>query len=178
MNSRKRKQLASIAQNLLIMEGIDIENEAQRPKKLWVRPWLTEGEFGQNASLVFDEIKDIDEKEFTRTFRMNKEEFSYVLEKIRSDIEKEDTAFRQAITAEKRLMIALLYLATGTSYQVLSKLFRVAASSICQIIPKVCDSIWNNMSAEEIPLPKTPEDWKKIAKDFEINWNYPFCLGK
>jgi hypothetical protein len=26
-------------------------------------------------------------------------------------------------------------------------------------------------------MPTTEQEWKKIAKDFEVTWNFPHCLG-
>lgn len=158
-------------------EYLKKKENVKKKRQIWVQPWLSGGEIGQQATLVFKDIHDFDENGFKQYFRMDKESFHYILEKVRPIIEKEDTKFRNAISAEVRLMITLIYLASGSSFSILSGLFRVSVPSISIIIPNVCDAIWETMVKEELKFPSSPDEWKKIADDFERRWQYPMCLG-
>jgi len=46
-------------------------------------------------------------KRFHMYFRMSKEEFDYLHELIRSDIQKQNTQFRRAVSSEERLAVCL-----------------------------------------------------------------------
>lgn len=175
---------AKAALATLLLEGAEIalemeeEEEVKKPKRqCWVRSWLSSGSEGQHATLVYNDILKDDELEFSSAFRMNKETFNYILEKIRPDIEKKDTPLRMAITADIRLMLTLVYLASGPSYQVLGKLFRVSKTSIQRIVPETCDAIWNRLAADEIKMPSSEEQWEEKAREFGARWQYPKAIG-
>ena len=55
---------------------------------------------------------------------------------------------------------------------------RISTSALSQIIPEVCESLYNRLQPIVMPFPQSPLDWLQIAYDFEERWNYPFCIGK
>ena len=67
---------------------------------------------------------------------MSKERFDHLLNLVRRRIQKKDTVFRKAITAEERLVMTLRYLATGCSQQTLSYAFRVGRASVSRLSKK------------------------------------------
>ena len=69
------------------------------------------------------------------------------------------------------------YLAYGGSQQSLNFSFRIAKSTIYSIINKTCKAIWDCLSEQYVQPPRTSDDWKRIAKDFENIWNLPHCIG-
>ena len=101
------------------------------------------------------------------------EPFKYLLNIVGPIISKENTRFRKAVPSAERLCLIFHYLAYGGSQQSLQS----AKSTICSIINKICKTIWDCLSELYIRPPRTSDDWKNIAKDFENIWNLPYCIG-
>ena len=108
---------------------------------------------------------------------MSPESFKYLLNVVGPTISKEDTRFRKAIPSAERLCLTLHYLAYGGSQQSFSFSFRIAKSTICSIISEICKAIWDCLSEQYVRPPRTSDDWKRIAKDFENIWNLPHRIG-
>lgn len=92
-------------------------------------------------------------------------------------IKKEDTVMRKAIPTHIRLQVTLRFLSSGASFSVLEDIFRIPKSTLSELIPTVCEAIWDELSAECIILPKDEESWKEKAQDFLNVWQYPFGLA-
>ena len=45
------------------------------------------------------------------------------------------------------------------------------------IVQEVCQAIIQELKDEIMPLPRTQEDWKAIAQQFQDRWNVPHALG-
>lgn len=54
--------------------------------------------------------------------------------------------------------------------------YRLGHTTICTIIREVC-SIICQYQENIISLPKTENDWEKVARGFETNANFPHCIG-
>lgn len=80
-------------------------------------------------------------KEFKKFTRMSSVDFEYLLNKVSTQISKQNTQLRQAIPARTRLAVTLRYLATGDDYQSLHFLFKISPQVISQIIPEVCQAL-------------------------------------
>lgn len=72
---------------------------------------------------------------------MSSTDLEWLLCKISSLIQKEDTNYRAAISPLERLLLTLRFLATGDSYTSLMYLFRISKQAISLIVPEVCDAI-------------------------------------
>ena len=114
---------------------------------------------------------------FYRYMRMSSESFRYLLNVVGPIISKEDTRFRKAIPSAERLCLTLHYLAYGGSQQSLSFSFRIAKYTVYSIINETCKVFWDCLSEQYVRPPRTSDDWKRIAKDFENIWNLPHCIG-
>ena len=112
-----------------------------------------------------------------RYMRMSPESFKYLLTVIGPVISKKDTNFRKAISTSERLCVTLHYLAYGGTQQSLSFSFRIAKSTISEIINETCAAIWECLKEQYARPPRTTEDWKNIVKDFYEIWNLPHCIG-
>ena len=108
---------------------------------------------------------------------MSPESFKYLLNVVGPIISKEDTRFRKAIPAAERLCLTLHFLPYGGSQQSLRFSFRIAKSTVCSIINQTFKAIWDCLSEQYVRPPRTSDDWKCIAKDFENIWNLPHCTG-
>lgn len=113
------------------------KTEKKKKRALWMRPFLSKRSTSENLTreLILDSYLF---KNFTR---MSKNDFEYLLNIIGPRIVKSDTNMRNAIPITTRLAITLRFLATGDSYRSLMYLFKVHFSSICLIVPEVCDAL-------------------------------------
>ncbi|XP_055307884.1 putative nuclease HARBI1 [Sitodiplosis mosellana] len=100
---------------------------------------------------------------------MSPQHFDILLEKVSPIIAKKDTTFRRPISPETRLTITLRYLASGDSYRSLMLLFRNT------------NHLWKSCKYSNFRLieqvPRTQNEWNKIAEDYYVQWQFPNCLG-
>ncbi|KOB65146.1 Uncharacterized protein OBRU01_21929, partial [Operophtera brumata] len=108
--------------------------------------------------------------------RMSTAQFDILLEKVAPAIQRQDTNMRSAIPAKIKLEVTLSFLATGSSYRVLSHVFRVSKPAISKFIPEVLDEIYNQLS-DYMKVPATEDEWKKIERGFNTRWNFPGAHG-
>lgn len=73
---------------------------------------------------------------------MDAEVFDHLVDLVTPMIKKNDTNFRDSISAGERLAVTLHYLSTGNSFRSLQYLFRIPQTTISKIIPEVLDAIW------------------------------------
>lgn len=87
--------------------------EARKSKKIWIKEWIVK--YGTNGHYenVYREWRLSDPEMYRRILRMYSEDFDHLLRAVTPLIEKENTNYRDAITAEKRLAITLRFLVTG-----------------------------------------------------------------
>ena len=114
---------------------------------------------------------------YFRYMRMSPESFKYLLNVVGPVIAKKDTRFRKAIPPAERLCLTLHYLAHGGSQQSLSFAYRIAKSTIGNVIDETCLALWNCLKEKCLRPQKTSEDWKRIAKNFFDIWNLLHCIG-
>ncbi|KAL4720970.1 hypothetical protein ACJJTC_019230 [Scirpophaga incertulas] len=108
--------------------------------------------------------------------RMSSSNFEYLYNLILPAIQKQDTRFRKAISAQDKLALTLRFLATGDSFTSLQYLFKISKKAISKFIPKVCQAIINGLK-DNVKLPNNPQEWLKIADAFDELWNFPHCIG-
>lgn len=82
--STKEKVVNSflVLEGLEILEGLVKTHTRRKHQKHWNCPWLASGLVGQARVLVFTDIKNMDDEEFTWSFRMSKPIFYMLLDKI------------------------------------------------------------------------------------------------
>ncbi|KAG8250463.1 hypothetical protein J6590_100973, partial [Homalodisca vitripennis] len=76
----------------------------EEKKTIMDENWLKEREMYSDMRLLKD-LRENHENDYRNYLRMDDETFSYVLEKVRPRIERQDTNLRKAITTEPRLDI-------------------------------------------------------------------------
>ena len=69
------------------------------------------------------------------------------------------------------------FLATGDSYISLALSYRVSTSAIGKIVPETCTAIWNILYPQELLPPSSQQEWLDIAREFQLQWNFPMCCG-
>lgn len=118
-----------------------LKNSQKRKNKRAV--WTKQLYKKRNVGLLKE--LQLDSGVFRNFTRMSKENFYKLLRMIEPVISKKDTKFRDAISAEMRLLITLRFLATGDSFQSLRYLFRVSNQAISEMIPEVLKALINSM---------------------------------
>ena len=109
--------------------------------------------------------------------RISPERFEYLLSLVAPRISKQKTKLREPIGPAERLCITLRYLASGDSQQTQSFHFRVGKATISKTIAETCNAIWLCLKEDYLKPPRTREQWKTIATQFEQLWEFPHCLG-
>lgn len=76
-------------------------------------------------------------------------------------------SFREAISAEERLILCLRFLATGDSFRSLSYNFFIGESTVGKICHEVCKVLAEVLSPIYLKMPSTQEEWLAIAEGFQ-----------
>ena len=127
------------------------------------------------------ELEVGDNTGFTNFFRLTKEQFYFVVEKVGPLIAKEEQPspinnVRTTIQPDERLAVTLRFLATGESFHSLEYSFRISRQTISTIVTETCQALYEVLPDKYFRTPRT-EEWKKIAESFHLKWNLPNGLG-
>ncbi|XP_052125867.1 uncharacterized protein LOC127749901 [Frankliniella occidentalis] len=118
-------------------------------------------------------MREYDQDEFYRFFRMTPDCFDWLLEKVGPFIRKRSN--RKSVSAGERLAITLRYLASGDSQSSLSYLFRVFNEAISKIVTETTAVIWYTL--KPLVFDEISEDfWRQKAAEFEAMWQFPMCV--
>lgn len=156
--------------------ALDEEERPGRKKRRWaVHPaWRKRNYEGEFITLYKELIHD--EDKFFGYFRMNKESFLILLEKVNPLIKKQSTRFQTPISPMERLAVFLRFMATGDSFKTISYSYRQGHATIARIVSETSRAIVKTLIDEVMSKP-TEEKWKSIAEDFWTTWNFPNCIG-
>lgn len=108
-------------------------------------------------------------------FRVTRGTFTYILHEIGDEISRQDTPMRKAVTPNRRLAIALYYLASTAEYRTIGNLFGVSVAFVCTCIKEVCEAIRNKM-ASAISFP-SGENLLNVIQGYDEEWGFPMCGG-
>ena len=118
-----------------------------------------------------------DENAFANYVRLPPDMFDELLNRISSVIRRRDTHMRPALDTGLKQAMTLRHLATGDRYHTLQYDFRCDYSTVVWSVQEVCQAIMQELKDEVLPLPRTQEDWKAIAQQFQDRWNVPHAPG-
>lgn len=152
---------------LLFIEAVLAYVHRPRIRNLWMHP----------RSLVWFDMVDetfCDELWYAN-FRVKRETFLYILEKVQQDIYRNNTPMREAVSAKRRLALTLYYLASTAEYRTIANLFGVSRSFTCHCIKEVCCAIIKKFP-KTITFPKGVE-LHQVVQRYEKRWGFPMCAG-
>ena len=70
------------------------------------------------------------------------------------------------------------YLSTGDDQTTIAMAFRMSPTTVGRIIPETCKVICDVLIHEGyISVPSSEAQWRLIARDFGVRWNFNNCLG-
>ena len=115
---------------------------------------------------------------FKETFRLSKNTFLYILDRIRNDIEK-DFMTEEPISPECRLAICLYRLGRGDYLFTISELTGYGVATCCKIVIEVSNAILKNLWTDSVAshFPTSEEEFKKCMVEMESEWQFPCCFG-
>ena len=108
---------------------------------------------------------------------MSPERFNHLLSIVGPSITKKPCQSRATISAEERLMVTLRYLSTGDSQLSQAFAFRMGTATESNIVNETCEALWFSLKDQYLALPATANDWLRVAKEFEEEWNFRTCIG-
>lgn len=119
----------------------ELKEVLNKNRSCWVKDWVGRRSVLGASATLFEELSKEDPTEYRKVMRISVEQFNELLSLVEHEITKKNTPMREAISARIKLEIALRYLATGDSYQSLSLIFRVPATTISQFMNPVLKAI-------------------------------------
>ena len=102
-----------------------------------------------------------------RVFRLQTETFKYIVNLLGPSIEKQNTFWREAITVEKRIAVAIWRTATGTSYRATSKIFIIGLSTACKLLAELCTAVCH-LAPQFISFPKNSTETAPEIQKFRV----------
>lgn len=94
------------------------------------------------------------ERDWIENFRVSKETFKLLCDKLRPHIERKTTHLCKPIAVEHRVAITVWCLSTCSEYRTIGHLFGVARSTVCVIVHDTCKAIVDVLLKEYIQFPQ------------------------
>lgn len=69
------------------------------------------------------------------------------------------------------------YLSTGMAFEQIAQAFFMDHYTVGLIVDETCKKIYEKLSPEHLAVP-SPDDFKKIAANYELLWQFPNCIGE
>lgn len=137
------------------------------------RPWTTTPRSDWWERVVMTEFQPSD---WLDKFRMSRETFFYLCDKLRPRLARQDTSFRLALPVEKRVAVALWRLASNVEYRTISSLFGVGKSTVCRCVRDMCHAIVALLSSIYL-RPPSDQELEDSAQLFLAYWGFPHCVA-
>lgn len=130
-------------------------------------------------STHWEDMKNLPEKEFIKRYRLSRQLFYEVLEKIEPYIRVDEMAsVEEPISPEVRFAVFLKYICTGDSPITVSDLFGIGKSTTYNIIYEVAEAInevYNNDTT--FHFPNTEEEFEEKSRNFFLKSQFPLTIG-
>uniref|UniRef100_A0A1I7Y3U0 DDE Tnp4 domain-containing protein n=1 Tax=Steinernema glaseri TaxID=37863 RepID=A0A1I7Y3U0_9BILA len=170
---RDRKRLLVLALNrhrLLLLKKTFLTRRRRFGVHLICQGRSELGEF----SHLMPELKR-DEDKFFDYFRMESSSFKKLLDLIEPAL-KPRLKKKSNIQPEHMLALTVRYLATGNSFNTFHFAYRMGRATVGKVIRRTTSALINALK-NVVRLPESPEEWRRIAEDFEGTWNFPNAVG-
>ena len=137
---------------------------------MWVRKLFHERKSKGQFYILVQDLRLFNEENFFKYFRMSATQYEEILSMVAPIIK------RECIGPDERLSVTLRYLATGDSQTTIPMNYRISPTSVGRIVNETCEALWQVLSTY-VKCPRNEMEWKKIAHEFNVNWNFPHCIG-
>ena len=99
---------------------------------------------------------------------MSRRTFQFVVNQVRNSVEKRDSRFREAVSIEERVAVALWRLASGNAYRTVSFTFGIGKSTAVEITNSVIH-ILNELYEDWITFPASVQETGEAIQRFSDN---------
>ncbi|XP_053186639.1 uncharacterized protein LOC128369588 [Scomber japonicus] len=121
-------------------------------------------------------VPTFSDEQWVQNFRMSKETFAYLCQRVQPALEKQDTNYRLCVPLQQRVAIAVWKLATNADYRSVAQLFGVSRSTACKCLKAFCSAVEDILWPEVIQFPNA-DTLHEMANYFENKWGLPQCVG-
>ena len=131
--------------------GLLLEEEEERPRKrnrqVYMRNWISRREERGVFHQLVKELEVGDAVAYKDFFRMTKNQFALLVEKVSPLIQKKDqpqavSPVRATIQPDERLAVTLRFLATGETFHSLEYSFRISRQTISSIVSETSRALY------------------------------------
>ena len=141
-------------------------------RSCWFKPGRTD-QWWQN---ILNGIAPVES--WKKNFRMRKEDFLELVEKLRSSIAPNQTSpNNRAISVEKKLAVTLYFLKDTGSLCMTANAFGIAINTASAIITETCTSITKLLGPTYIHLPKDYDEMRQKVAEFESKFGMQQAFG-
>ena len=118
------------------------------------------------------------ESRFKQAFRISRDSFNYILERIRPNLERK-VVVEEPISPECRLGICLYRLGRGDYPYTLAEMTGYGESTVRAVVLEVCEALIQRLWGETVTnyFPKTKQQFEEKILDTEQFWQFPCCWG-
>lgn len=160
---------------LLMLLKRRLRKKTRYKKRMWVRKIFEERKTKGEFYLLVQDLRLYDEEYFFKYFRMSVLQYEELLSMVAPLIQKSSQK-RECIGPNERLCVTMRYLTTGDAQTTVAMNYRISPASVGRIIYETCEALWQVLSPY-LQCPKNETDWKRIANEFNLIWNFPHCIG-
>lgn len=143
------------------------------------RAWVyhrQENEFDVYYQADPNTSKDLDPNYWITNYRINRETFDFICQVVHEYMVKEETNMRATIPVQKRVGVALWWLANGGSYRSIGQTFGISRSIVCRITKDFIGALVY-LRDEFISWPRTPETCARSVSTFKDLSPLPNVFG-
>ena len=103
----------------------------------------------------FDHIvlETFDDDQWIENFRMKREIFASLCRDLEASLAPSDHAVTGVVDVQKQVAITLYWLASSAEYRTIGNLFGVGKSTVCSIVHKVCEAIYEDLLNVYVKFP-------------------------
>ena len=116
-----------------------------------------------------------DPEMFYKYIRMSPARYHYLLNLLSENLYKYSP--REPVPPDERLMMILVFLASGCSQRDIALRFQRGRSTVSSVLKDTCTSLWDLLSPRYLTVPSSAEEWQQVAKEYFERWNFPYCVG-
>ena len=118
-----------------------------------------------------------DNEQFKSKFRLAKDKFNIILNRIEASIVKTPTDLvLEPIEPNRQLGLTIYKLAHGCTFTVIGNVFGISESLATQTFNHVVKELVVNLFGEYVKMPSTEQEWTNEIKGFIESYEFP-CIG-
>ncbi|XP_054841812.1 uncharacterized protein LOC129333895 [Eublepharis macularius] len=180
--SRRRRTYFMFLDSLRQRQKRNDRRRFQRRQRLRLRWYTLAQQHQSRAYWVFPRswdwwdkivLDNWEDHHWIEGFRMSRSTFHEIVDVLRPRLQRQETTMRSPVPVEKRLAVALWYLANGIAYRLVRDQFGLGLSTIGTIVLEVCYALELEMLSRAVSL---GGEVGQIMDGFAA-MGFPHCVG-